>query len=58
MSTTLRVVAVSIGFAIVSTLAVAAIVVAAKRPALLVSAATTSSLADSKSAEAEARSLG
>src|SRR5207247_431619 len=43
MSTTLRVVAVSIGFAIVSTLAVAAIVVAANRPPLFVSAATTSS---------------
>ena len=43
MSTTLRVVAVSIGFAIVSTLAVAAIVVAANRPPLFASAATTSS---------------
>ena len=43
MSASLRTVAVAAGFAIVSSIAVAAIVLASNRPALLVSAATTSS---------------
>jgi len=43
MSSSLRVVAISVGFAIVATLAVAALILAANRPTLLAAAATTSS---------------
>lgn len=43
MSSSLRVIALSLGFAVVSSLAVTAIVIASSRPALYVNAATTSS---------------
>ena len=43
MSSSLRVVAVSVAFGIVATVAVAAIVIASNRPAVLVTAATTTS---------------